>query len=314
MTDSAQSAPKRIQRKRTKGWKMPEGAVYVGRPTKWGNPYAIGGVRIVTGGATKHMNRLDAVQSFGRWVNACNHLSTIDIPRIKAELSGKDLACWCPLDQPCHADVLLEIANEKYSNPPTSSFRDEAQSAARPQWIESLAEECEQAAKYANDPHVVINWRAIIAKHMAAPAEPTTQSVLEQIRRLVRTLAGGEVSDFHTLETVECKRLAEQTYDLAQHLESIAEGLEIASSEECTALLAKVCAELSKSVAAPAEPTKERNSMPKSVTIPEMEYNSLKAAAELIRHPGVLVRTLDEIAAAEPEYFSKLIADSSPKT
>jgi hypothetical protein len=58
---------------------------------------------------------------------------------------------------------------------------DEAQSAARPQWIESLAEECEQAAKYANDPHVVINWRAIIAKHMAAPAEPTTEDLMRKI-------------------------------------------------------------------------------------------------------------------------------------
>ncbi|MGV7636606.1 DUF4326 domain-containing protein, partial [Mycobacterium kansasii] len=35
------SAPKRIQRKRTKGWRMPEGAVYVGRPTKWGNPFIV---------------------------------------------------------------------------------------------------------------------------------------------------------------------------------------------------------------------------------------------------------------------------------
>lgn len=32
-------APTRIQRKRTKGWKMPEGAIYVGRPTQWGNPW-----------------------------------------------------------------------------------------------------------------------------------------------------------------------------------------------------------------------------------------------------------------------------------
>lgn len=36
--------PRRIQRKRTKGWKMPENTVYVGRPTKWGNPWRVGDV------------------------------------------------------------------------------------------------------------------------------------------------------------------------------------------------------------------------------------------------------------------------------
>jgi len=84
--------PKRIQRKRTKGYKSPPNTIYVGRPSKWGNPF-------------------DTVEGFRKWVNACNHLSTIDIPRIKAELRGKNLACWCPEGQPCHADVLLEIAN-----------------------------------------------------------------------------------------------------------------------------------------------------------------------------------------------------------
>lgn len=70
--------PSRIQRKRTKGWRMPPDAVYVGRPTKWGNPFDI----------------------------------AIMIESIN-ELRGKDLACWCPLDRPCHADVLLELANQE---------------------------------------------------------------------------------------------------------------------------------------------------------------------------------------------------------
>ena len=107
--------PKRIQRKRTKGWKMPPNTVYVGRPTKWGNPFASN-----FAGLRKHEQgkvRGSLAERYRAWVNVCNHLSTIDIPRITTELRGKDLACWCPLVDkdgkpvPCHADVLLEIAN-----------------------------------------------------------------------------------------------------------------------------------------------------------------------------------------------------------
>lgn len=101
--------PKRIQRKRTKGWKMPPNTVYVGRPTKWGNPYFI--VSATGDEEHKRQERINAVENYRTWVYACNARSTLDIPRIRAELRGKDLACWCPLDQPCHADVLLEIAN-----------------------------------------------------------------------------------------------------------------------------------------------------------------------------------------------------------
>ena len=105
--------PKRIQRKRTKGWRMPAGAIYVGRGTKWGNPF--------TGP--------DAVEKY-RWAlsefpSAERHKAWNDAggtgimhvalaSRNKAVLDvlrGHDLACWCPLNKPCHADVLLEIAN-----------------------------------------------------------------------------------------------------------------------------------------------------------------------------------------------------------
>ena len=89
--------PKRIQRKRTKGWKMPEGAVYVGRPTKWGNPIRIGYGR----------SRAEAVEMFHRIAFGDGRR----IDEIRSHLRGKDLACWCSLDQACHADVLLEIAN-----------------------------------------------------------------------------------------------------------------------------------------------------------------------------------------------------------
>ena len=89
--------PKRIQRKRTRGWKMPENTVYVGRGSRWGNPF-----RVVDG------NNGIAISRFNDWLKFHPDSFMIDIA---LELKGKDLACWCPLDQPCHADILLEIAN-----------------------------------------------------------------------------------------------------------------------------------------------------------------------------------------------------------
>ena len=106
--------PKRIQRRRTKGWRMPEGAIYVGRPTKWGNLWVVGladcGCRCA-GECTHNTFRCEtaaeAVQMHRDWILSGKRLRF----EVVKELRGKDLACWCPLDQPCHADVLLEIAN-----------------------------------------------------------------------------------------------------------------------------------------------------------------------------------------------------------
>lgn len=90
---------KRIQRKRTNGWKMPEGAVYVGRPTIWGNPFKL----------VRPDLRTLIVESY--W-HLLNQKKKSDFRRkIQRELRGKDLVCWCKLSDPCHADVLLEIAN-----------------------------------------------------------------------------------------------------------------------------------------------------------------------------------------------------------
>jgi|SRR6185437_1060278 len=104
-------APKRIQRKRTKGWKLPEGAVCVTRPGKWGNPFIVSPK--VKPGSRSGVGYIavptveDAIDCFREML-----LMKPDfVEGIKVELSGKDLACFCPLDQPCHADVLLEIAN-----------------------------------------------------------------------------------------------------------------------------------------------------------------------------------------------------------
>ena len=102
---------KRIQRKRSKGWRMPENAVYVGRPSKWGNPYK-------AQNGFEYPPRL--VELYREWIEARDedaarsgrtHGYGPTSESIQRELRGKDLACWCPLDQPCHADVLLEVAN-----------------------------------------------------------------------------------------------------------------------------------------------------------------------------------------------------------
>ncbi|MFA6019775.1 MAG: DUF4326 domain-containing protein [Rhodospirillales bacterium] len=93
--------PARIQRKRTKGWKMPAGAIYVGRPTKWGNPYQAG--------QDGDGNPAYLVRLYREYLERPEQ--AVKAEEIKSELRGKNLACWCPLDQPCHADVLLELAN-----------------------------------------------------------------------------------------------------------------------------------------------------------------------------------------------------------
>ena len=102
--------PKRIQRSRAKGWRMPENTVYVGRPTKWGNFYKIGDpypyvdeVNITPELAVFLFESLWQGIAIERGYRPDEWL---------AELRGKDLACWCPLDKPCHADLLLRLANE----------------------------------------------------------------------------------------------------------------------------------------------------------------------------------------------------------
>lgn len=105
------TTPRRIQRRRTKGCRMPEGAVYVGRPTKWGNPFKVGDeittfpYRDVFGPTVRDpAHAVEIFTSYARITVAYEDLA-------RHALAGRDLACWCPLDQPCHADVLLTIAN-----------------------------------------------------------------------------------------------------------------------------------------------------------------------------------------------------------
>jgi hypothetical protein len=92
--------PKRIQRKRTSGWKMPPGAIYVGRPTKYANWFD-----------WKKYGRAAAKADFYRQLQNWKNDDPAGFQRALDELRGHDLVCWCPLNEPCHADVWLELAN-----------------------------------------------------------------------------------------------------------------------------------------------------------------------------------------------------------
>lgn len=86
---------------------MPEGAIYVGRPGYWGNPFRIGDdiARCYGGGTVASRER--AVELFREYLR----LNPIVANDARRRLRGFNLACWCPLSEPCHADVLLEVAN-----------------------------------------------------------------------------------------------------------------------------------------------------------------------------------------------------------
>lgn len=89
--------PQRFQRSRRKGSRLPDGVVVVTRPTKWGNPHPLS------------LGRDEAVRRYRADLLA--GCLEVDVDDVRRELRGRDLACYCPLDGPCHADVLLEIAN-----------------------------------------------------------------------------------------------------------------------------------------------------------------------------------------------------------
>ena len=128
--------PKRIQLSRKKGYHKPADAVNVARPTKWGNPYRVinrGNDWWVEESLTSRViptlcrSKMEAAKKAVGLFRAT--LSEMTKQEVKAELRGKDLACWCGLcDEhkdglplgvkcdkcpPCHADVLLELANQE---------------------------------------------------------------------------------------------------------------------------------------------------------------------------------------------------------
>lgn len=135
--------PGRIQMRRTRGWRKPEGAIYVGRPSRWGNPVKVGDGQFhlsVAGHGQvgfydpKRTTYYDALLSTVPDAAAATDLyrremesmleagDYDDVVEALEALRGHDLACWCPLDQPCHADVLLEFANRPIEPSPEPSI------------------------------------------------------------------------------------------------------------------------------------------------------------------------------------------------
>ena len=106
--------PVRVRLSRKKGWKLPPNTVSVARPGRWGNPFsvvpdAVPGTPVGTR-YTAMPTVAEAVAAFRRWVEeepAGRRLAA----EAREALRGKNLACWCPLNGPCHAEVLLDIAN-----------------------------------------------------------------------------------------------------------------------------------------------------------------------------------------------------------
>ena len=99
--------PVRIQRSRKHKQISPNGLpiVYVGRPTKYGNPYKEGDINDVGKTVTRDM----AIEYY-RYYLVRKYKEAL--PEFLKPLKGKNLSCWCPLDCKCHADVLLELANK----------------------------------------------------------------------------------------------------------------------------------------------------------------------------------------------------------
>lgn len=138
MTDT----PRRVRLSRAKGWRIPANTVKVDRSTKWGNPFIVGAASgIFDGQGGRPLGMRDQVEIL---VPSLSLEQAIDFYRdmvqgfitpemyphghdwtrrfhermrghpaemVRCYLRGKNLACWCALDQPCHADVLLEIAS-----------------------------------------------------------------------------------------------------------------------------------------------------------------------------------------------------------
>lgn len=104
--------PVRIQRKRTKGWKMPENTVSVCRPGKWGNPFSVipglrPGSKVSSWGYIAVPTIEDAIECYREFMAQRPDL----VADAKRTLRGKNLACFCKPTEPCHADVLLKLAN-----------------------------------------------------------------------------------------------------------------------------------------------------------------------------------------------------------
>ena len=91
--------PHRVKLSRAKGWRMPPDTVKVDRATRWGNPFT----------AASPAQIPAVVAQYRAWIVQPAQSTLLQSARDL--LRGKHLACWCRLDGPCHADVLLELVN-----------------------------------------------------------------------------------------------------------------------------------------------------------------------------------------------------------
>lgn len=114
----------RFQRKRIKGYKTPENTKYVGRPTKFGNPFRLTKDGYIQAYSTNRtifnkwimwsinggFEQKDIVELYEIWIkgNLQKEHPYLPTPPILDELKGKNLSCFCSLNVPCHADILLE--------------------------------------------------------------------------------------------------------------------------------------------------------------------------------------------------------------
>lgn len=113
--------PERIQLRRTKGWRKPDNVIVVSRPTIYGNPFTVGswyaevdGVPYPVRFPDRHPGPVFEVGTVDEAVDLYRRRLLADavlLDLVRRVLAGHDVGCWCPLDQPCHGDVLLEIAN-----------------------------------------------------------------------------------------------------------------------------------------------------------------------------------------------------------
>lgn len=110
--------PRRTQRKAFKGWRLPPDTVYVGRGSKWGNPFPLG--------HQAYLGKEWARDAYGQWLTSTHKGMTLLREHLH-ELRGKDLACWCKPGEPCHADLLLALANAGAGAQGGASVADEPQ-------------------------------------------------------------------------------------------------------------------------------------------------------------------------------------------
>lgn len=112
-TTSTTAVPHRVRLSRAPGWRMPDGVVKVDRTTRWGNPFD-----------HRRRGRADAIRRYEAWVGGdgpdelpggrrVGVVSRAWVLDHLPALAGHSLACWCPLDEPCHADVLVRLLAER---------------------------------------------------------------------------------------------------------------------------------------------------------------------------------------------------------